>query len=231
MSVRLRVLADSPIFGRLAAQDLPQIDARCSAQYAQRGDLIYRAGEPADALYVVAHGALKLTRPSLDGFDVLVDVVGPGDFLGMLTALGEATFSESATTLAETCVLRFSAQAFRAVLNVHPEVTLAALDAVSARLASARRTVRELAADTVPDRIASALSRLVKTLGVREAREVRIPVPITQAELAAMAGTTPETVSRTLAGWRTQGWIKTGRGTITVTDPKSFETQFPRSSE
>lgn len=184
---------------------------------------MYRAGDPADALYVVAHGALKLTRPSVDGFEVLVDVVGPGDFLGMLTALGEVTFAETATTLAETCVLRFSAEAFRAVLNDHPEVTLAALDAVSARLASARQTVRELAADAAPERIAAAVLRLSQTIGVREDEGVRISVPITQADLAAMAGTTPETVSRTLAGWRASEWLKTGRGTITVLDPAAFK--------
>ncbi|HLS04332.1 MAG TPA: Crp/Fnr family transcriptional regulator [Actinomycetales bacterium] len=226
MSVRLQVLADSPIFGPVDPQHLPQIDTRCSAHHAQRGDLVYRAGDPADALYVVAHGALKLTRPSVDGFDVLVDVVGPGDFLGMLTALGEATFAESATALTESCVLRFSAKAFRAVLNDHPQVTLAALDAVSNRLAAARQTVRELAADTAEQRIGAALMRLVESLGVAESGQVRISVPVTQGELASMAGTTPETVSRTLTRWRRDELVATGRGTITITDLEGLRSQI-----
>lgn len=218
MPVRLQVLADSPIFGALASENLPGVDARCTARHVERGTNVYHAGDDADSLYVVAHGALKLSRPSLDGYEVLVDVVGPGDFLGMLTALGEATFAETATALIESCVLRFSAQAFRAVLNDHPQVTLAALDAVSARLAAARQTVRELAADTAQQRIGAALLRLAEGLGVAESGAVRIPVPVTQADLASMAGTTAETVSRTLAGWRTAGLVQTGRGTITVRD-------------
>lgn len=226
MSVRLQVLADSPIFGTLSGEELHGVDARCSAHHAERGETVYSAGESADALYVVAHGALKLTRPSLDGYEVLVDVVGPGDFLGMLTALGEATFAESATALVESCVLRFSATAFRAVLNDHPQVTLAALDAVSNRLAAARQTVRELAADTAQQRIGAALIRLVNSLGVREAGAVRIPVPVTQGELASMAGTTPETVSRTLTRWRADELVQTGRGTITVTDPSGLAAQI-----
>jgi len=223
MSVRLQVLADSPIFGALAKETLPEVDGHCTARHFDRGASIYHAGDPADSLYIVAQGGLKLSRPSLDGYDVLVDVVGPGDFLGMLTALGEATFPDTATALTESCVLRFSAQAFRAVLNQHPQVTLAALDAVSARLAQARRTVRELAADTAQQRIGAALLRLADSLGTpQDARThpaaVRIPVPLTQADLAAMAGTTPETVSRTLARWRSSQLVATGRGTITVTD-------------
>lgn len=216
MPVRLQVLADSPIFGILPREDILGVEARCSARHVERGSNVYRAGDDADSLYVVARGALKLSRPSIDGFEVLVDVVGPGDFLGMLTALGEATFAETATALTEVCVLRFSSQAFRAVLNDHPDVTLASLDAVSARLAAARQTVRELAADNAQQRIGAALLRLADRLGVTEAGVVRIPVPVTQADLASMAGTTPETVSRTLATWRQGQLVKTGRGTITV---------------
>lgn len=225
MSVRLRVLADSPIFGTLSADVLPRVDARCSAHHAARGDLIYSAGEPADALYVVAHGALKLTRPSIDGYDVLVEAVGPGDFLGTLTALGEATFAETATALVESCVLRFNAKAFRAVLNDYPGVTLAALDAVSNRLAAARRVVRELAADTAEQRIAAALARLTDSLGAR-AEPGQISVPVTQAELASMAGTTPETVSRTLTRWRSRDLVRSGRGSIVITDPDALRSQY-----
>src|SRR5690625_3222371 len=144
MSVRLQVLADSPIFGPLDPQHLSQIETRCSAHHAQRGDLVDRAGDPADALYVVAHGALKLTRPSVDGFDVLVDVVGPGDFLGMLTALGEATFPDTATALTESCVLRFSDQAFRAVINKHPQANIEYLAVLNARMDHALSTVQVL---------------------------------------------------------------------------------------
>jgi len=222
MSVRLQVLANSPIFGALEPADLPEVDRLCAAHFFSRGENVYFAGDDADALYVVAQGALKLSRPSPDGYDVLVDVVGPGDFLGMLTALGEVTFAETATALAESCVLRFTSQAFRAVLNEHPHVTLAALDAVSERLAAARRVVRELAADTAEQRIGAALLRLAETLGEGGAGPVHIPVVITQAELASMAGTTPETVSRTLSKWRSENLVQTSRGSIAITDPAAL---------
>src|SRR5690625_3567727 len=103
MPVRLQVLADSPIFGALAAEDLPGVDARCTARHVERGTNVYHAGDDADSLYVVAHGALKLSRPSLDGYEVLVDVVGPGDFLGMLTALGEATLAGNWRDISAVC--------------------------------------------------------------------------------------------------------------------------------
>src|SRR5690625_4795793 len=144
MSVRLQVLADSPIFGALAKETLPEVDGHCTARHFDRGASIYHAGDPADSLYIVAQGGLKLSRPSLDGYDVLVDVVGPGDFLGMLTALGEATFPDTATALTESCVLRFSDQAFRAVINKHPQANIEYLAVLNARMDHALSTVQVL---------------------------------------------------------------------------------------
>src|SRR5690554_4705767 len=83
--VRRRVLAATPMFAGLDAQAIGEVDARCTAVGIGVGQVAYWAGDPADSLLVVATGSLKLGRPSLEGREVLVDVVGPGDFLGMLT--------------------------------------------------------------------------------------------------------------------------------------------------
>lgn len=216
LPTRLRVLGESPIFGRLPESALEKIDTRCRAIHLTDNEVAYHAGQEAQTLYVVASGALKLTRPSLEGYDVLIDVVGAGDFLGMLTALGEASFPDTATSMGQSCILAFTARDFRAVLDEFPTVTLAALDAVSARLSEARRVVRELAADTADQRIGSALVRLAARIGSPHAGATRVSVA--QSELAAMAGTTPETVSRTLGSWREKRLVATGRGTITIAD-------------
>src|SRR5690625_8001734 len=89
MPVRLQVLADSPIFGALASEDLPGVDARCTARHVERGTNVYHAGVDADSLYVVAHGALQLRRPCLDGCRVLVDGGSRGALLGTRTTLGQ----------------------------------------------------------------------------------------------------------------------------------------------
>jgi len=216
LPTRLRVLGESPIFGGLSDSALELVDTHCRAIHLEDDQVAYHAGQEAQTLYVVAAGALKLTRPSVDGYDVLIDVVGEGDFLGMLTALGEASFPDTATSMGHSCILAFTASSFRAVLEEFPSVTLAALDAVSARLSEARRVVRELAADAAHQRIGSALVRLATRIGQRDGAVIRVAV--SQSDLASMAGTTPETVSRTLAQWRSDGLIATGRGRISIED-------------
>ena len=196
--VRRRVLAATPMFAGLDEAAIADVDRYCTAVGIRAGEPAYLAGDPADSLLVVATGSLKLARPSLDGREVLVDVVGPGDFLGMLTALGEAAFPDTATALTTSCVLRFSADSFNRVLRVHPSVALTTLEAVGVRLADAHRAVRTLAAGDAEERLAATVLRLARRLGVQRREGLLIDIPLTRADLAAMAGTTTETTSRVL---------------------------------
>src|SRR5699024_579164 len=123
-------------------------------------------------------------------------------------------------SMGHSCILAFTASSFRAVLEEFPSVTLAALDAVSARLSEARRVVRELAADAAHQRIGSALVRLATRSGQRDGAVIRVAVA--QGDVASMAGTTPGTVSRTLAQWRSDGRRAAGRGGISAADARQW---------
>ncbi len=120
-------------------------------------------------------------------------------------------------------MLAVTAQDFQALLRRYPAVAVAALEMVSARLRSSTEVVEQLSAHPVEQRIASALLNLAQRVGERKGNAVLIQMPLSRQDLADMTGTTPETVSRTMAQFRDAGLIRTGRRWTAVLDPAGLE--------
>jgi CRP-like cAMP-binding protein len=221
--VRLRALAQAPMFAMLGPQELADVDARCRTVGFQEGEPIYHAGDRAERLLVVVTGAVKLTRLGPEGREVLTDVLTSGEFLGALPALGEERHAESAWALSAACLLVFGVSQFEAVLNRHPPVALAALGAVSRRLADANRAIQRLATAPVDQRLAATLVLLADKVGERDDRGTLLQAPLTREDLAAMTGAVPETVSRVLSQWRRLGLLDAGRRWVRLRDRPALE--------
>jgi CRP-like cAMP-binding protein len=216
--LRLDVLAHTPYFRGLNRAEIEAIDRRMQVRGYVAGEVVYRVGEPADHLFILATGRVKVLRPSLEGSHVLVDVITPGALFGSVAALGDADYPDTAEALTVACALRMSATDFRALLREHPHVALTVLDDVAARLEQAHQTIRRLSGGTVEQRIAATLLTLADKLGQPLGDSTLLQLPLTRADLAAMTGTTTESVSRTLSALRRAGLIDTGRRWTAVTD-------------
>jgi CRP/FNR family transcriptional regulator, nitrogen oxide reductase regulator len=207
-------------FSGLDHDALHRVDARATMQGVDAGEAIHLAGHRADRLHVVATGAVKLTGTTPDGAEVLLDVLGPGSFLGTLPALGGATYAEDAWALTAGCVLGFTGDQFGAVLSEHPRVGRDALVAVGHRLRAAQERIERSASASAPVRIASTLLMLADRLGVVEDGRILIDVPLAREDLASLAGCAPETVSRSLASWARDGVVETGRRWVAIRRPQ-----------
>ncbi|GAA1927657.1 Crp/Fnr family transcriptional regulator [Streptomyces sodiiphilus] len=217
--LRLKVLSHAPWFAGLSAEEIEAIDRRMRVSGYAEGETVYRAGAPATHLFILATGRVKVLRPSLDDGEVLVDVITPGAMFGSLAALGNSACPDTARTLTVSCALRLSAEGFREVLRRHPGVALAVLDDMAARLEASQQAMRRLAGGTVEQRVAATLLTLAGKLGEPRGDTVLLQVPLTRSDLAAMTGTTTESVSRTLSRLRRDGVVSTGRRWTALTDP------------
>jgi CRP/FNR family transcriptional regulator, nitrogen oxide reductase regulator len=208
-AVRLEMLGRTSLFRTLDPEALERVNAGCRAVPAVPGETILREGEPADRLFVVATGVVKLVRYGADGKAVLLDVIVPGEWFGSLGALGDDVYRHDAVALRPGCLLLLSAEAFRDLLREVPGVAEAALDVTAQRLREAQGTVRSLATLSVEGRLAATLLRLAAKVGRDGPDGVHLEVAPTQVDLAAMTGTTFESVSRVFARWRSRGLIAT----------------------
>ena len=216
---RINALARVPFFAGLDHERLLRVDGRAIMRGMEAGQAIFLAGHPAERLYVVASGAVKLTGRTPDANEVLLDVLGPGSFLGTVPALGGETYAEDAWALTAGCVLAFTGGQFDAVLDEHPQVARSALAAVGQRLRTAQGRIERTAAASAPVRIASTLLMLADRLGIDQGGRIVIDVPLAREDLASMSGCAAETVSRSLATWSREGIIETGRRWVALRRP------------
>lgn len=204
------MLSRAPLFRALDGDGLARVNARCRAVPCDPGEPIHHAGAPAEQLWVVATGAVKLTSGGPDGRPVLHDVVAPGDTFGTLRALGDETYLHDAVALRAGCLLVISSETFRTLLREVPGVAEAALEATARRLREAQSSVQDLSTLPVEGRLAATLLRLADKASEARPDGLHLSVAPSQTDLAAMTGTSAESVSRVFARWRSAGLIATG---------------------
>ncbi|MFO7546260.1 MAG: Crp/Fnr family transcriptional regulator [Trueperaceae bacterium] len=223
LDLRRRVLAMVPYFAGLNEDDLSTVHAAFRAVPMAAGASVVDAGAPAERLFVLASGRVKLVTATPAGAEHVVDVLGPGDAFGALPLLGAPANDVAAVALTSGCLLVTSAEQFASLVTGLPRVALAVLADVSDRLQDAHARLRRASGAPVDARLAAALLTLSARLGEPEADGRTLGAPLSQEDLAALAGSTLETVNRILSRWRKRGWVRTGRRRVVLRDVAALE--------
>lgn len=221
--LRLRILGGLPFFAGLKHRDLEQINWLFRERGYSPAETICFAGDPAENLFVVADGRVKLLRHSLSGKHVLLDMLTPGEFFGSLSTLGDEVYTDTAEAQTHTCVLAIDASDFRQVLKTYPQVALRVVDIMAERLRTAHERVRQLSALSTEGRIATILLALSKKFGISGDVGLLIQTPLTRDDLAAMSGTTTETASRVMSQFQKDGLVRTGRKWVSILDQQALK--------
>src|SRR5829696_1136999 len=124
-----------PLFAGLSEEDLERLYPMAETVSVPAGQLVLQEGDPGDALYVVLHGELQITKRQ-GGQDILLAVSRAGEFLGEMALLEQAPRSASVRTLQESGLLVISQAAFQTLLSCSPSAPLKILHTVTSRLRS-----------------------------------------------------------------------------------------------
>jgi CRP-like cAMP-binding protein len=223
LEYRLKIIGRLSFFRHLPAEAILNINRLFEDRDITAGQAIYFEGDSADYLYIVTTGKVKLLRNTSLGREVLLDILQTGEYFGNITSLNKKEYTETAIAQTDGCILQISAKKFETILVRHPDVTLKVLDAVSKRLEESQELIKQLSSFSINERIALALIRLAGKLGERKPRGVLIQLPFSRQDLAAMTGTTVETVSRVMSHFSAQGLITTGRKWVSINDMDALE--------
>ncbi len=218
LAVKLNILRQLPFLADLTDSDVRGLCGAFHDTGYAAGQAVYVAGEPANRLFVVAAGTVKLIRAGADGQDLLVDMLGDGEYFGSLEHLGEARYSDSAVAHVQSCVLAASAQDFQSILTRFPPVSVRLVSILAGRLRSAHEKLEMLSRLSVEARIASILLRLASRFGEKRRFGTLIQLPVSREELGEMAGTTTESASRAISRFSRDGLIHAGRRWFAVSD-------------
>src|SRR5262245_42899381 len=214
----LQLIARVPLFAELSRDELERIAAVAIPRSFPKGVRVFHEGDHSDACYVVRAGDLRVTREHSDGRAIALATLGPGDIFGELAMLDGGTRSASVETLTDCELLGLPATDVRRGIAGDGDIAAKLIVAITRRLRETNERVARQSFQTVPSRVAGVLSQLI----AEEISEDRhgITVRMTQADLAQLAGTSRESVSRFLATLERAGVVAVGRGRVTVLEPR-----------
>jgi CRP/FNR family transcriptional regulator len=205
---------EAKLYAGLSARQVSQLRGRLGYCRSGPRQILFHAGDPSKYLYVVREGQLKLTRTDVDGHEHLLNLVGPGYFLGFDT-IGNPSYSYSAETLTSTIFCRIRHDDIVWLLAQSPQVTLNILLAVNEQLAQARNMIRALGQKTAIEKVAALLLSLYPPTAEGGSGKAGA-LHLSRQEMAEILGLTVETVSRIMAELRRKGIINAPRGRIVV---------------
>lgn len=206
------------LLGGLTPDEERSVTSRAVSRRLREGQTLFREGEPAEALFQVQAGRLRLSQVTHGGRAVTVRFTGPGEVCAALAVLDGKAYPFTATAVVATSVLLWSRGSLRELLQLHPRLERNVLDVVGVHARETLDKFRELATEPVPRRVARALLRLLR-LG-RPHRDGGVVLEhVRQRDLAELAASSPYTVNRVLAEWRTRGILEKRRAGLVIRSP------------
>jgi CRP/FNR family transcriptional regulator, cyclic AMP receptor protein len=215
------LLRSVPLFAGLEAEELERFSRVAVPRSFPAGTRVFHEGDRSDACYIVRDGSFRITREHSDGRAITLATLGPGEVFGELAMLDDDSRSASAEALTDGELLALPAVDVKALLARHPEISVKLVAALVRRLRAANERISRQSFQTVPSRVAGVLSQLVAET-TRGGDGGEVTIRMTQADLAQLAGTSRESVSRFLADLERSGVVRSGRGRVTVLDPEKL---------
>lgn len=202
-----------PIFNHLSDDALSMIVTKASMRVYERGEFIYRAGDPSNKLFIVHKGQVKIYRLSDSGKEQLLRILNPGDFAGevLFSAVNQDSYAEVMLP-SEICTIYH--EDLKELLIQYPNISLHILAELSRRLEISEQQTATISTASINARLAHFL---IKQAEIANADSYQLPM--NRKNLASFLGTTPETVSRRLGEFEDAGWIaQQGQRQITILD-------------
>lgn len=217
---RVNLLHSIPLFRGLSRDSavLRRLAEEAHLHRFQEGEVIFWQGERGSNCHIVLQGRVRILVTGEDGNELAVRILGPGEIVGEMALFENRPRSATVEALEETQTLELHRDVLIHCLRRSPELALCLLRAMSARLRYATEGAEELASLPVPERLMSKLHKLAEWSGVPVADGVRIVPPMTQRELAALVGTSRESINRALVRLRRRGKVRLEEGWIVLLD-------------
>ena len=212
------VLQRVPLFSQLSAADLQRVVEVARDRSYPKNSVILFEDDPGDALYVVGKGQVKVVLIGEDGREVILSVLGEGEFFGEMALIDDEPRSAHVIAMEDSTLLVLRREDFQGILEHSAGIALALLRELSRRLRRVDEKVGSLVLLDVHGRVAQLLLDLAD-----ETDGQRITRRLTHHTIAQMIGSSRETVSRTMRELVDKGMIDVSRKDIVIRDRGALE--------
>jgi CRP-like cAMP-binding protein len=210
MAVQLELLKSTPYFAGLNQAELDSVSSVIFEKTADRGEIILSEGEPSEAWYIIASGAVKAFVTSPEGKEQTLKIMRPGESFNDAPIFGDGPSLCTAQAMGPVVLCKINRDDLKSILKKHPQVALNANKVLAEK-------VRQLASLIADLSFCPVICRVAKML-LENTDESAPPHPrLTQQEIAAMVGTAREVVGRSLKALEGEGAIKLERNRLIIT--------------
>ena len=223
---KIELLQTVSIFWDLKQEELGYIAEKMVARHYDNGNYIFLEDSDGEQCFFVLEGSVKVTRLSKDGREVILAMLNEGDFFGEMSLLDGESRSANVIALEKTEVLTLDRRDFLDVVNDYPQIAVMLLKELAGRLRKSDRQIASLSLSDAEKRIALCIIRFADEQGVIQNGKVSIPKTPIQQDIANMAGTSRETVSRALSILEKEDLIARNGRELMILDYKKFIKEF-----
>ena len=216
MAIEIEFLKSIPYFSGLDPAELGSVRKYIFERPVEKGEIILLEGEPVEYLYFVASGVVKVFKTSAEGKEQILNIVRPGESFNDVSIFDDGPNPASAQAMGPVVLYGIRKNELKTILQSHSEIALNVIKVLAGQVRHYISLVEELSFKHVSGRLAKIL--------LDYAGDKTTPRPrLTQQEMAAMAGTAREMISRSLKALEEDGMIRLDRQRIVITDSKALK--------
>ncbi len=202
------------LFEGFSPKEYDELTTICRERTFPKGQTILYGDDPGTTLFIIAKGSVKIVINAEDGREHILGLLGEKDFFGEMSLLDGEPRSASAVARDAATMLSISRDDFQAVLRKNVDISLKILTTICQRLRHTDRHLEALAFLSAPGRVARVLLDLGRDQGEPSDKGLIIRTRMTRQELASIAGTTRETLTRVLMEFQDDGLIDIDKDTL-----------------
>jgi CRP/FNR family transcriptional regulator, nitrogen oxide reductase regulator len=214
-----------PVLASLKAEDRAALSPLCQLQAFEKGQKIFEEGEPAEKIYFLFVGRVKIVKSTPDR-EFIIEILGPGEPVGTVAAFERRPFPATAVAIENCGVVVIPERDFFSLIERRPEITRRLLAGLTLRLITLNKRLADMTG-SVEYRAARLFATLAERMGRREAQGVSIPLVLSRQEIADLIGTTVETAIRVMSRWQKEGFVETEKSGFLIRDPRALSEIAP----
>ncbi len=206
-----------PIFSNLTQEEMLEIAAITREKTFDKGEMVYKAGDKGEKLYVIHTGKVKVSRFTESGKEQVLRVLGPGEFMGELSLFSPEPMQDYGEAIERTNMCIIDGHKLKELMEKYPSITFKIMEELSKRLVKAEDLIENINHYSVEKRLSQALLELADEDGF-------INLEMSKKDLASNIGMSQETLSRKLSAFQELGIIDLkGHRKIIIFNKKALE--------
>lgn len=218
-----RALARVPLFGELEQKARREL-ARCARlTLVNTGQVVIERGEPAQALFAVESGKLKVVAPRPGGRDATLHILGPGDVFGEVALFQDKGRTARVCALEPAQLIVIDRRDFVELVQRDGTLATRVLTLMARRVHDTITHFDDTTSLDVHQRLARKLLALGELFGKRDVEgHLQLMLTLSQSELAELIDSSRQTVNRLLREWTARGFIRVEKGRVVLLDPPAL---------